>query len=277
MEQITFDDYIRNPTGSRNHVVGQRDLARATYNEKYSKMLLKCAGNIGYLLWKEKSPAHLEERYVIYIQMPSETIDLFKYDVFIDFTATDDVTKRINKLDDYYVRFFSNDPNFIYTYAYAFKKIGLLVPECIPKISEKALKEPALKTNPNNLAGYIKSIYFAYLFMKTRGLFNKMMWINAAPIHELRNYVNSNIMDSDHKMIVLQQYSQLMRDKRKINDKTKLSSSDPDAIKHAASAVHHKVQMIKAVNKVEKEIVSRHKPTAVHKISAIQPIGKKGR
>lgn len=279
LEHITFDDYIQNPTGTRNHIVGQKDIAKATYNTKFNQMLLKCAGNIGYMLWKERSPSHAEERYAIYIQMPSETVDLFKYDVFIDFRALDDVDKRIGKLDSYYVRFFSNDPNFIYTYAYAFKKSGLLVPECIPKISEKALKEAPLKTNPNNLAGYVKSIYFAYLFMKSRGLFNKLMWQNAANINELRMFVSNNLVGSDQKLMLLQQYTQLMKAKAK-GDTTKVSSSDPNGIKNAASAATNKIKMMQSVIKVEKDIMSKHRnnsSSAVHKISTIKPIQKKGK
>lgn len=267
LEQLTFDDYIKNPTGGRSRIVGERDIARSTYNDKFAKMMLKCAGKIGYLLFKDHTPGKANTRFVIYIQMPSEKIDKFFYDVVIDFTAIDDVTRRINKLDDYYVRFFSNDPNFIFTYAYAFKKNGLLVPECINKVGEKALKEPPTTTNPNNLAGYVKSIYFAYLFMRLRGLFNKAMWQNAATLPEMKIYLEKTIPPFEQKLTLLQSYSQLMKERAK-GDRTLVSSSDKKGIEKAAQAAINKATMIKKVTKVNKE-------TASHYIQKIKPIGKK--
>lgn len=264
--KFTFDDYIKNPTGSRSRIVGERDIAQKIYNEKYNKMLLRCAGNINYLLFKEKNASKDNTRFVIYIQMPSESTEKLYYDVAIEFTADDDVKRKINKLDGYYVRFFSNDPNFIYTYAYAFNKADLIIPELVNKISKKALKDAPTHTNPNELAGYVKSIYFAYLFMRNKGLFNKMMWINAASISDMRTFFNRYIMDSDKKIMYSQHYIQLMKAKAR-GDKVKVPN-DVKSLEASAKAVSNKVQMIRKVQKVNREVQDRF----VHKI---KPIGRR--
>ena len=31
--EITFDDYVKNPTGGRSHMVGERDAAKAVYTD----------------------------------------------------------------------------------------------------------------------------------------------------------------------------------------------------------------------------------------------------
>lgn len=266
MTLITFDDYIKNPTGSRSRLVGERDIAQQVYNDKYNKMLLRCAGNINYLLFKEKAPNKDNTRFIIYIQMPSESVEKLYYDVAIDFTADDDVKRRINKLDAYYVRFFSNDPNFIYTYAYAFNKAGLIIPELIPKISQKAIKEAPTHTNPNELAGYVKSIYFAYLFMRNKGLFNKMMWMNAASIPEMRTFFNRYIMESDKKIMYSQHYIQLMKAKAR-GDNVKIPK-DVKSLEAASKAATNKIQMIRKVQKVDKAVHD-------HFVKKIKPIGRR--
>ena len=265
MTKVTFEDYIKNPTGSRSRLVGEKDIAQQVYNNKYNNMLLRCAGNINYLLFKEKAPSKDNTRFVIYIQMPSESTEKLYYDVAIEFTADDDVKRRINKLDGYYVRFFSNDPNFIYTYAYAFNKADLIIPELIPKISKKALTEPPKITNPNELAGYVKSFYFAYLMMRNKGLFNKLMWINAASIPEMRTFFNRYIMESDKKIMYSQHYIQLMKAKQR-GDTVRVPK-DAKSLEASAKAATTKIQMIRKVQKVDREVSNKF-------VKKIKPIGR---
>lgn len=266
MPRITFEEYINNPTGARSRMVGEKDIAKKMYNDRYSKMLLRCAGNINYLLFRDKNPQTADSRFVIYIQMPSESTERLFYDVAIEFTAEDDVKRKINNLNAYHVRFFSNDPNFVYTYAYAFKNKDLLIPELISKISPKALKQAPHKTNPNETAGYVKSIYFAYLFMQSKGLFNKLMWINAASLTEMKKFFQQFIMTSDKKLTYAQQYAQLMKAK-KLGDKTKLSANDEKSLEKAAKAAEHRTTMIKKVTKVNQTLQSK-------KVQKIKPIGR---
>ena len=110
---MTFDQYITNPNGqARGMMVAQRELAKQVYTDKYNKMMLRVAGMVPYELFKNSD----ESKYYIFFKMPSEgTKDLY-YDAVIEFRTKDDVNKKINKIDSYFVRFFSNDPNFIFTY-----------------------------------------------------------------------------------------------------------------------------------------------------------------
>ena len=252
-DKMTFDEYISNPTGSRSRMVGEKETARAVYNDKYNKMMLLCAGQINYILWKDEP-----RRYVIYIQMPSESLKKLTYDVFIEFTATDDVEFRIGKLDAYKVRFFSNDPNFTFTYAYAFNKRGLIIPELVHKISPRALKEAPHTTNPNELAGYVKSIYFAYIFMKNKGLFNKLMWLDAAPISKMPSWANQYVMDSDKKYLYAQNFQKVVKHGGRISKQDRATR-----LEKAARNVEHQVAYAKKIQHVAKERMASNKSAMV--------------
>ena len=80
MNKITFDEYINNPTGARNRMVGERDMARNMYLGRYNNMMLRCAGRINYLLFRSKGQDS-DKRFVIYLQLPSEKTERLFYDV----------------------------------------------------------------------------------------------------------------------------------------------------------------------------------------------------
>ena len=66
--EMTISDYLKNPTGGRNHMLGQTDMAKAIYTDKFNKMMLKYAGKIKYFLFKKND----DTRYIILIKLPSE-------------------------------------------------------------------------------------------------------------------------------------------------------------------------------------------------------------
>ena len=53
MDYITFPGYIKNPSGSRAMMVGEKNLAQQLYTDKYNKMMLRVNGKIDYLLYKK--------------------------------------------------------------------------------------------------------------------------------------------------------------------------------------------------------------------------------
>ena len=91
--QITFDDYAKNPSGGRTRMVGEAETARQLYTKKFDEMMLRVNGKINYTLYKNTN-----EKYVLYIMMPSEKDENIFYDVVIEFTTNDDVQKRLNRI-----------------------------------------------------------------------------------------------------------------------------------------------------------------------------------
>lgn len=175
--EMTYKQYIDNPLGKRNAVFSQRDLYKGLYTEKFNTLMLREAGKIEYILYVDKS----HDRYVAHIKVPSETVKNFYYDAVILFYTNDSAVHSSNSLQNYNVKFFSNDPAFVFTYLRVFLKNDLFFEVMKPRSSKLALKKDPKQTNPYEVPGYSKILYFAYLFMQSRNLFSKHSWSNAQP------------------------------------------------------------------------------------------------
>ena len=117
MRKITLEEYIRNPSGGRILSTFQRDALQQEYNKKFDNLMLKVAGKINYTMFKN----HDGSRFILYLAIPSESEKALFYDTVLDFYTTDDVAKRTTNLDEYNIRFFSNDPNFMFMRMYSIK------------------------------------------------------------------------------------------------------------------------------------------------------------
>lgn len=168
---MTFDQYIQNPMGISNSVISNREMYRSMYMEKLNRIMVREMGKVDYQLYKSKN------KYYAYIKVPSEVVDKFYYDVVIEFSPAKKM-KDDKTLKEYDVRFYSNDPSFVFTFAHAFNKNDMFIKEYSDKMSKQALKEKAKEKNRLDIVGYVKSLYFAYLIMTKYGLFNKIKYIN---------------------------------------------------------------------------------------------------
>lgn len=170
--EMSFQQYIDNPMGKRNAVFSQRNMYKQLYTEKFDKVFLREAGKIDYVLYIDQKT----DRYIAHIKVPSETVKNFYYDAVILFYSNNPAVKMSSSLQDYHVKFFSNDPAFVFTYLRVFLKNDLFIEELKPKASKLALKQDPKITNPYEIPGYSKILYFAYLFMKSKNLFAKHMY-----------------------------------------------------------------------------------------------------
>ncbi len=191
---MTFEDYILNPMGRSNAVlsVAMREAQRNIYTTKFDNILLRENGKINYYLYKGKNC------YYVHIKIPSEVVHNFYYDVVIKFIKDQKVAANLSKLNKWQVQFFSNDPSFVFTYAYVFKKKDMFIKELSSKMSTKALTKSPDITNKEQMVGYVKSIYFAYLFMQQRGLFNPIRY-EGVPDLDMK-YLLSQIEQADKKI-----------------------------------------------------------------------------
>lgn len=169
---MTFDSYIKNPMGTGSSVMTNRLLYQKLYTEKWDALLVREDGNIEYKLYKEN------EDYYIHLKIPSETVPKFYYDIVIRFYLPKEEQKKSMErtLSSYSVQFYSNDPSFVYTFAYAFNKHNMFISDLESKMSKKALKEEPKVRNPKNEIGYVKTIYFAYIQIKRLNLMDKNRW-----------------------------------------------------------------------------------------------------
>jgi hypothetical protein len=198
---MTYEEYIKNPMGDKNAVITQREIFKKLYTEKLDKILVREANNINYKIYKRK------DDFYIHVKVPSEVVEKFYYDVVIKFTPPKKGiinTTYPNNIGDWDVRFYSNDPAFVFTFAHAFIKNDLFIDELKSKMSKEAVKEVAKEKNPKNQIAYVKSLYFAYLIIKSRGLFN-YNYLKAAAIDYNEAYLLGQIEEADKKIAARQE------------------------------------------------------------------------
>lgn len=174
---MTFDEYISNPAGKGAAVVVNKLAYQEQYSKKWDELKVRENGVVAYTLYKSAN----KEEYYCHFKIPDEVVPKFYYDIVFQFTIPSGKGEvgMERSLKNYEVRFFSNDPGFVYTYAYAFKSHHLMIKDLERKMSKLALKQKAVVRNPQNLVGYVKTIYFGYLEMKHLDLFEKSRWEGA--------------------------------------------------------------------------------------------------
>lgn len=205
--EMTFHQYIQNPMGIANSVISNREMYRTLYTGKLNNIMVREMGHIDYTLYKGK------KKYYVYFKIPSEVIEKFYYDVVIEFSEPKDKKLIDNTLENYNVKFYSNDPSFVFTFAHAFIKNNLFITELKDKMSPLAVKKVAEEKNPTNQVGYVKSLYFAWLLMKKFSLFNKLKWGTAKNINFKE--LSKNIMQADLKIAARQDAQKEKADKRR--------------------------------------------------------------
>ena len=190
MLETTFPRYIRKP-----NIVGttttQIRVIEGDYRARFDKILVREGGSIDFRLYST------DKDFIIHLKVPSETIENFYYDVAIKFKGDTNV-KFAPTLSNYNIQVFTNDPAFAFTYAYAFNKEGLFFRDLSDKMGKEFLETPAKDRNPRNMIGYVKSLYFAYFFMESKGLFEKRWWEKAIPYK--KDSFARNIMSTQTKI-----------------------------------------------------------------------------
>lgn len=220
---MTLEEYIKNPMGKNNAVFSQKDMYRDLYTKKFDAVIAREAGRINYRLYKDN-----DKRYLMHLKIPSEVVSKFYYDVVLEFTTTDAAIAAQNSLKNYEVKFFSNDPAFVFTHAYSFAQNKLFIEDLKPKMSKKALNDKAEVRNPQNIVGYVKSIYFAYLFITLRGLDKKVTWLSEGVTYNKNDLLNF-VEDADKKVadrIALGEEAEKAKAKKKKDEKKPIGNNN---------------------------------------------------
>lgn len=215
--ELTFPQYIDSPSGNKNMVWNHKNMYRELYSKKLGEILVREVGKIKYDLY------YSNNTYYIHLKIPSEKIPKFYYDTVVMFYSKDKLVLNSNNLKKYNIKFYSNDPSFVFTFAYSFLKNDLFIRDLIPRMSKEAVKKAAKETNPKNEVGYVKSIYFSYLWMDKEGLFDAFKYRNYGLKYDKIKLLK-NIMIADKKIQDRQDADEDIRKKKKIEKKKQKSN-----------------------------------------------------
>ena len=133
---VSLKTYINRNTNKKNPILNTSlkaamdlELSKAFNKAGSNKLSVKCYEVPGY--------------YFIICKVPSLTKDGIYYDEV--FRVSSD---KKEKISDREIKIFSNDPSFIYRYAYVFNQLDLLIPEYKNLLPPECLNTPPTKTNP---------------------------------------------------------------------------------------------------------------------------------
>lgn len=259
--KTTFDNWIINPMVKDNAVFTHRDMYKNMYKEKFDKILLREAGKIDYTLYFDKK----KDRYYAHIKIPSEVVQKFYYDVVIEFFTNDNAIRADKSLSNYNVRFYSNDPSFTFTYLRVFKKNDMFINQLSEKAPKLALKKDPKEKNPYEVISYVKSLYFAYLFMKSKNLFSKIIYTTYGQSYNEKHLV-STVRNAENVISERQEKGKKIEDEKK---KTKSQPSKPNQIISSNNIPVNSRSRITTTSKVGKVSNSSNKTKFIKKTKKI--------
>lgn len=233
---MTFEGYIANPMGRKSAVFANMNMYGKMYGDKLDAIMVRENGIVDYRLLKDSS----KDRYLVYMKIPSEVVEDFYYDTVVEFTPSKDTDSSSRTLSNYNVRFFSNDPSFVYTFAHAFLKNDLFIKDLVPRMSKMAIKKLAVEKNPGKDIGYVKSIYFTYLIMKRDGLFNKVKFEAYGGTYDKKRILKE-IEHSDKKIEDRKEKGAVL-DKKKKHEKRKETKENTSIVKRASTLLTNTVK-----------------------------------
>lgn len=245
---MTLDQYILNPMGKHNAVLNAsaRENIRNTYMRKFDNILLRENGKIEYYLYKDSK----SNTFWIHVKVPSEIVKNFYYDVIFKFSATQNVDSGGQDLFKYNVKFYSNDPAFVFTYAHVFLENNLFIKELSSKMSREALRKDPKEKNANKDIGYVKAIYFAYLLMQNRKLNKKNKFELECKPFDLKKILES-VEDADTKIAKRQEEGSKVSRKKKITLDKNTANNLLRNVKHTVSDSRIQVATTKSVGKIK--------------------------
>lgn len=250
-----------NPMGKNNAIMSAqtRELQRKVYKSRFDKVLLRENGAIKYTLYYDKD----KNTYWAHIKTPSESVNKFYYDVVFKF-YTDAKGGNQQDLFKWYFNVFSNDPAFVFTYAYVFNQNKLLIPELLKKMSAQAIKEKPKEKNEKEIVGYDKIIYFAYLILEMRNL-NKLKLFKNEAILLSPKKILSEVDNADDK-IEDRQSQKVSKRKRPVLDEKQYSKLKRD---YGINDNNVRVN-VKTTRKVTKIKASGAKSNGIRKVRKVK-------
>lgn len=157
---FTLTSFLNNPTGDSGSASQGRKLVFEDLENRFTA-LRRAKKVFKHSIYK------VGEDIFIKVEVPSETIDDFGYDVVIKFK---DVQKSSTSIVSNNIQVFSNSPSFVYSYAYTFNMFQLLIPELASKFDKQVLADLPKVRNPDAITFYEKTITMAMMYIRDNDL-----------------------------------------------------------------------------------------------------------
>jgi hypothetical protein len=137
---------------------GKEEVKSNEYEDKYQNLMRNK---------RIQMVAHtqIDDDYLLHLSVGSDTNLKDSYDVVLLFFTDNEELKKERTFRNYYVKFFSNSPSFIYQYAALYKQNGFLIDMLYEKMDQEYADKLPEQTNQSHKMSYDKSIYSACRFL----------------------------------------------------------------------------------------------------------------
>lgn len=208
---LTFINFLKNPMGAGSSFGSRRDLMINEMTQLFQNSYVKNKRYYKFECFKNKS------EYYIMMQIPSDKYpEKLQYDVVLQFIPHDKANEAEMTINNYEMYVFTNAMNFTYTYAYVFNKNRYLIKFLRNKVPNIALTTPPSKKNPQESAGFEKSIYYALLFMKEFRFNTKAGLICKRPFS--KTYITNNVRDCQDTIDLFEEIKNQERANKKMKE-----------------------------------------------------------
>lgn len=160
LELQTMKGFLDNPMGKGTSILPNRDLIVNDFKRRHKIMIDKGKKFVVNVYHNE-----VTDNYFFHILVPSETDRNNTYDVVLQLSPPEKTTGIIKPptISNFNVRFFSNSPSFVFTYAHVMYSNNMLVKFLAKKYNKLVLRKEPVVTNPRGVVLYEKSITFAII------------------------------------------------------------------------------------------------------------------
>lgn len=210
-ELQTLSQFVNNPLGKGTSVLPNRELIVNDFKRR--KKIMEGEGKkFKVTVYKND----VKGTYYFHVIVPSETKRKNDYDVIFQFIPPEEkgVFKKVD-LDKYKVKFFSNSPSFVFTYAHIMYNNGMGIKPLIKKFArEVILKAPEVR-NPSGTILYEKSIMFAALTILEKTEYFSEAYLNTIVKKNAENALFAKVR-TDEKILeeIKKENQRLSNDKR---------------------------------------------------------------
>lgn len=155
-----IEDFYKNPMGRGVSIVPNRQIILDDFERRFTKME-KLGKKFPITVYYN----NFTDTYFFHIIVPSETVRTNTYDVVIEFVSGKiiNVNKEISNLTNLPIRLFSNNPAFVFSYAYVMTNYNLSVKFLNKKFDKMVLRKEPVTKNPTMTLLYDKSLMFAII------------------------------------------------------------------------------------------------------------------
>lgn len=250
-ELQTLSDFVNNPLGKGTSVLPNRDVIVNDFKRR--KKIMEGEGKkFPVAVFKND----VKGTYYFHVLVPSETNRKNTYDVVFEFIPPEKkgAFGTVN-LDKYTVRFFSNSPSFVFTYAHIMYNNGMGIKQLIKKFSSKVIRSAPEVRNPSGTILYEKSIMFAALTILEKSEYFAIPYLKTIQKNNAENSLFVKIRTDEQILEEIQDEKKRLSNEKRDNDtkmKDRQRERSNEVKKLAGSKLNRRIEASSSTSSTKK-------------------------